>query len=157
MGSRISRLFNGLILYVLSFLTFHIPVAEEVLFLHEIQASTGILYLSLIFLKGSSLIRHYTSRTNIFMYFVTIIQPHLYNLFAIPRCRINVCGVYTWPYVHTYGMCVSFRSWWPFQPTMCLLSTYLVWYVWWVLHCMSLWWRSRSRRLSPRKTEEDSR
>ena len=97
MGSRISRLFNGLILYVLLLLTFHIPVAEEVLFLHEIQASTGILYLSLIFLKGSSLIRHYTSRTTIF---------HTFSI--------------------KYPSAFMFHIWIPAVISMCIWSIYMV-------------------------------
>ena len=56
MGSRISKLFNGLILYVLSLLTFRIPVAEEGLFLHQTQASTGIMHISHIFLWGGLIV-----------------------------------------------------------------------------------------------------
>ena len=153
MGSRISRLFNGLMLYILFLLTFHIPVAEEGLFLHQTQVSTGIMYISHIFLWGGSLIMHSTWRTTIFYAFSNNYQTAFIYHMWIPAVK-SMC---------VWRICMPLRTYmwnvheveveWPFQSALHFLSTYLVWYVWWVVHGMSLWWRSRSRRL-PHKTED---
>ena len=103
MRSRIFRLFNGLILYILFLLTFHIPVAEESLFLHQTQACTGIMYVSHIFLWGDSLVRRYTSRTTIFHVFSnnypTAFIYHVWIPAVISICvwRINMAlRTYIW-------------------------------------------------------------
>ena len=94
MGSGISRLFNGLILDVLFLLTFHIPEAEEGLFLHQTQASTGIMYTSIshIFLWWGSLVRHYASKTTTFHVFSNN-YPKECIICESPLSYQCVCGV----------------------------------------------------------------
>ena len=101
MRSRISRLFNGLTLYVLFILTFHILVAEEVLFLRQTQASTSIMYISHIFIIGGSLIRHYTSRTTIFHAFSNIYPTAFIYHVWIPAV-ISMCVWSIYMVLRTY-------------------------------------------------------
>ena len=81
MGSKISRLFDGLIPYVQFVLTLHRPVTEESPSLHQTHTSTGVIRCSHKFLWEGCLISNYTSGTTIFhTYFLSFIQQHLYKI-----------------------------------------------------------------------------
>ena len=103
MGSRISRVFIGLILYS-EYVRSCWPVSKEVFFLHQTLASTGTMYIYHRFLWGGfkmyicqiflwvdSWIRHYTGRMTISHVF----SNNHPTTFCIPyvnsRWRINSC------------------------------------------------------------------
>ena len=73
-----------------------------------------------------------------FMYFLTIIQQHLYSICESPLSYQCVCVLYTWSYVHTYGACTSLRSSLPFRSALyfCLHTWYDMYDVF-VVHGMS--------------------
>ena len=74
-------------------MTLHTPVAEEGLFLHQRQLSTGIMYIFHIFLWRGSMIRHYTSRTTFFHVFSNFYPTALIYHMLIPAV-ISMCVAY---------------------------------------------------------------
>ena len=80
-----SRLFNALISYVLFLLTFPRPVEQTGLFLHQTQASTGLIYGNHILSWGVSVKSITPAERLLFLYFLTVIQQHPYTTCEFPR------------------------------------------------------------------------